>query len=297
MKIILAGASGLIGSELAAQLRAAGHAVFRLVRREAREADEIGWDPAAATIAGAGITGADAIVNLAGENVGAGRWTAQRREVILRSRIEATRTLVAAMTASPARPAVLINASAVGYYGDGGDEVLTEASGVGRGFLPEVCAAWEREAQAAEALGVRVARLRFGVVLAANGGALAKMLPAFRIGLGGRLGHGRQWMSWISLEDAVRAVLHAIGDARCVGAINVVAPEPLTNAAFTAALGRVLRRPTVLPAPAWALRAALGAMADEALLASSRAQPVALQRAGFSFRHADVETALRAVLR
>lgn len=297
MKIVVAGASGLVGSALVPALRAAGHDVHRLVRRAARAPDEIAWDPACGEIDAARLAGTEAAINLAGENIGASRWTASRRAAIRRSRIEATRTLVAAIRALPRPPQVLLNASATGFYGDRGDEVLTERSTLGRGFLPEVCAAWEAEAGAAEKSGVRVARLRFGVVLAREGGALAKMLPPFRLGLGGRLGSGRQWMNWISRDDLVAAILHTLTDARCAGPINCVAPEPVTNAAFTVALGRVLRRPAVLPAPAWALRLVLGAMADEALLASSRAVPAALQSRGFVFRHAEVESALRAALR
>lgn len=272
-------------------LRNAGHEVGWLVRRAktAGASDEIAWNPAAGELDDARFAGAEAVVNLAGENVGAGRWTASRRAQILRSRVEATRTLVAAMGRMVRKPAVLVNASAVGFYGDRGDEVLTEASGMGRGFLPEVCRAWEREADATGALGVRVAKLRFGVVLSAQGGALPKLLPLFRLGLGGRLGHGRQWMSWIGIDDAVGAILHALQDGRAAGPINVVAPGAVTNADFTATLARVLHRPAILPAPAWALRLALGQMADGALLASGRAVPEVLRKTGFQFRHATLE--------
>ena len=293
MKIVVAGASGLVGTALVPALRAAGHDVHRLVRRTASLPDEIAWNPAAGVVDDARFADVEAVINLAGENVGAGRWTARRREMILRSRVDGTRTLVEAMTRMKRKPAVLLNASAVGCYGDRSDEVLTETSTAGRGFLPEVCREWERHAAAASPLGVRVACLRFGVVLAAQGGALAKMLPLFRLGFGGRLGSGRQWMSWIGIEDAVRAIVHAVGEARLAGAVNVVAPEPVTNAEFTATLGRVLRRPAVLPVPAWVLRVALGQMANEALLASQRALPDALATAGFQFRHGTLESALR----
>ncbi|MBL9201733.1 MAG: TIGR01777 family oxidoreductase [Opitutaceae bacterium] len=293
MKIVVAGASGLIGSALVPALRAAGHEVHRLVRRAAASADEIAWDPAAGTLDDARFAGMEAVVNLAGENVGAGRWTARRRQAILGSRVEATRTLVAAMRRAASPPKVLVNASAVGFYGDTGDTVLTESAPFGSGFLPEVCVAWERETDAAAAMGTRVARLRFGVVLAAQGGALAKMLPIFRLGLGGRVGSGRQWMSWVSLEDGVRAIVHVVAAPGCVGAVNVVAPEPATNAQFTAALGRALRRPTVLPVPAWALRIAFGAMANETVLASQRAVPATLVATGFVFREPEIGGALR----
>lgn len=298
MKIIIAGASGLVGTALVSALRAEGHTVLRLVRRTARGADEIAWDPARGEIERERVSGVDAIVNLAGENIGAGRWTAARRERILRSRIDATRTLVAAVLGAAVKPAVFVNASAVGFYGNRADEVLTEESSRGSGFLPEVCAAWEGAASRVEQVGVRTVMLRFGVVLAAAGGALAKMLPLFRFGLGGPLGSGRQWMSWISLEDAVGAIRHALRDERCRGAVNVVAPGSVTNAEFTRELARALHRPAFLPAPAWGLRLVLGKpMADEALLASTRAEPRALSRLGYAFRHPTLRVAFQSVLR
>ncbi len=297
MKIVVAGASGLVGSALVPALRAQGHDVRRLVRRTPKVEDEISWDPARGELERERFAGTQVVINLAGENLAAGRWTSARRERILRSRIEATRTLVAAMAAADPKPAVLINASAVGFYGDCGDEALTEASARGQGFLPDVCAAWEGEAARAAEWGARVVYLRFGVILAAKGGALAKMLPVFRLGLGGRLGSGRQWMSWISLADVVAAIGHAARDARAAGAINVVAPGAVTNRDFTQALGHVLRRPVVFPVPAWALRAALGrGMADEALLGSTRASPWRLGELGFTFQHPSIDVALAAVL-
>lgn len=269
----------------------------RLVRRTAKVEDEIVWNPARGEIDRRLVAGAGAIVNLAGENLGAGRWTPARREAIRRSRIEATQTLVAAIAASEVKPAVFVNASAVGVYGDCGDEIVTEASPAGRGFLADVCEAWEAAAERATALGVRTVRLRFGVILAARGGALAKMLPLFRLGLGGRMGAGRQWMSWISLEDVIGVATHVVRDARAAGPVNAVAPRPVTNADFAGTLGRVLRRPAILPVPAWALRAAVGrGMADEALLASTRVQPRRLEEWGYAFRHPTLEQALRAEL-
>jgi len=293
MKIVIAGASGLVGNALVAALRIEGHEVRRLVRRAAQVPDEIRWDPVRGEIDRERISGVDAVVNLAGENLGAGRWTAARRERILRSRIDATRTLVAAVLGAAVKPAVFINASAVGFYGDRGDEVLTEESSRGAGFLPDVCTAWESAAARVGQVGVRTVMLRFGVILAREGGALAKMLPLFQLGLGGPLGTGRQWMSWISLDDAVGAIRHALRDERMRGPVNVVAPAPVTNADFTRELGRAVRRPAFLPAPAWALRLVLGkGMADEALLGSTRVEPRVLERVGYAFRHPTLAAAL-----
>jgi uncharacterized protein (TIGR01777 family) len=297
MKIVIAGASGLIGSALVRALRGAGHDVRRLVRRAAVAApDEILWSPAAGELNPQDLRGTDAIINLAGENVGH-RWTPGRRERILRSRVDSTRTLVAAMAALKPAPSVFLSASAIGYYGDRGEETLTESSPIGHGFLPEVCLAWETHAQGAARQGVRTVVFRFGTVLATEGGALARMLPLFLLGLGGRLGSGEQWMSWVSLDDVIGAAMHALHDDRCAGPMNIAAPTPIRNREFTAALGRVLHRPAVLPAPAWALRIAFGEMADEALLASARTLPKRLNETGYVFRHPALEGALEAVLR
>ena len=298
MKIVIAGASGFLGSALVPALRTSGHDVFRLVRgRDARAPDEIAWDPVVGEIDRARLEGADAIVNLAGENVGEGRWTVERRERILRSRVDATRTLIVAVGKMTRKPNVFVNASAIGFYGDRGDEIVTERTEIGHGFLAEVCLAWETHAEGAARLGVRTALLRFGLILAAQGGTLAKMLPLFRLGLGGRFGSGQQWMSWIGIDDTVGAVRHVLGDARCSGPINVVAPTPVTNAEFSRALARELHRPAMLPVPVWALRVAVGRMmADEALLASARAVPNRLIETGYSFRHPVIADALHAVL-
>jgi uncharacterized protein len=296
MKVVIAGASGMVGRAVTVALRGAGHDVRRLVRRDVAEADEIAWRPETGEI-DAGEWGAtDAIVNLAGENLAAGRWTRARRDRILRSRTGSTRALVAAIGKLTRKPEVLLNASAVGFYGDRGEEVLTERSGVGQGFLPEVCLAWETHAEGASRVGVRTVCLRFATMLAVEGGALAKMLPVFRLGLGGRFGHGRQWMSWVSIDDAVGAILHTLADPRCSGPINIAAPEPVRNAEFAATLGRVLGRPASLPVPSWVLRGVFGQMADEALLASTRAVPERLRETGFEFRHCTLETALRSAL-
>ena len=291
-RILIAGASGLIGRALTARLEREGHEVWWLVRRPPARPREIFWDPGTGVLDRGAIEGMDAVVNLAGENIAAGRWTEARRTAILRSRVEATRTLVVALQEVRRRPEVFVNASAVGFYGERGDEGLTEGAGIGQGFLPEVCLAWETHAEGAARNGVRTVLLRFGVVLAAAGGALAKMLPVFRVGLGGRLGHGRQWMGWIGLEDAVRVVGHALRETRCRGAVNVVAPEEVTQVEFAATLGRVLRRPAILPVPAAVLRLIFGQMAEETLLASTRAEPRALRKTGFSFRYPALEEAL-----
>jgi uncharacterized protein (TIGR01777 family) len=298
MKIVIAGASGLVGFALAPSLRAAGHEVFRLVRgRAARAADEIAWNPATGDIDQTRFQGAGAVINLAGENLGAGRWTAARRDRILRSRVDATQTLVAGMANLARKPEVFLSASAVGFYGDRGDEVLTEASAIGHGFLPEVCLAWETHAEGATRVGVRTVMLRFGMILAREGGALPKMLPLFRLGLGGRLGSGRQWMSWVGIEDVVGVVGHALRDSRSAGPVNVVAPNPVTNAEFARALARELRRPAVLPAPAFMLRLVLGRpMAEGALLSSLRAVPERLGELGYAFRHPTIASAFHAVL-
>jgi uncharacterized protein len=296
-RILVAGASGLIGSALVAAARSAGHDVIRLVRRLPEASDEIAWNPAEGVLDPGALAGVDAIVNLAGENIAAGRWTGARRRRILFSRLEATRTLVDAIRRMPRRPAVLVNASAVGFYGARGDEVLGETSARGAGFLPDVCQAWERQAAAAGRFHVRTVWIRFGLVLARHGGALARLRPLFACGLGGPLGDGRQWTGWIAEADAAGAILHAIADEHCAGPVNAVAPELVTNAALAATLGRLLHRPARLPAPAWALRLAFGRMmADETLLASARVIPERLLAAGFPFRHPGLEGALRAAL-
>lgn len=296
MKIVVAGASGLIGRALVQSLAGHGHAIIRLVRRAPTAADEIEWDPARRTLEVEALDGADAIVNLCGENVGARRWTAAQRERILHSRTDAALTLVTTLAKLPRKPRVFVSASAAGCYGNCGDDEVTEARELGRGFLAGVCLAWETHAEGAARLGIRTAILRFGVVLGAEGGALGKMLPVFKLGLGGRLGHGRQWLSWVSRDDAVGAIEDALTNAKCEGPMNVVSPNPVTNAEFTAALGRVLNRPTAVPVPAWVLRAVFGQMADETLLASTKAVPAGLLEAGYEFRLPALEAALRRVL-
>jgi uncharacterized protein len=293
MKIVVTGASGLIGSALVPELRGAGHEVVSLVRRAAAKPDELAWNPAAGELDGKRLEGVDAVINLCGENIAGGRWTAVRRERILRSRVEATRTLVTTCAKLARKPAVFLSASAVGFYGDSGDEELTESAAAGVGFLPEVALIWETNAEGAARAGIRTVLLRFGVVLAPHGGALKKMLPLFRTGFGGRLGDGRQWLSWVSLDDAVGAVQHALAVTRCSGPVNVVAPGPVTNAEFTATLARVLDRPAAFPVPAVVLRLLFGRMAQETVLASTRALPGQLRATGYAFQHETLEMALR----
>ena len=293
MRIVVAGASGFVGAALVPALRARGHDVRRLVRRAAAADDEITWEPANGVIDARRLEDADAVINLAGENVAAGRWTTTRREQILRSRVDATRTLVAALLTLARKPQVFLSASAVGYYGDRGDEIVTEKSPIGMGFLPEVCLAWETHAEGAARHGIRTVLLRFGTILSPEGGALAKMLPLFRVGLGGRLGSGRQWMSWIAREDVVAGILCVLRDNLCSGPVNFVAPGAVTNAEFSTLLARTLHRPAVCPVPRWALRLAFGAMADEALLSSTRVAPRRLLEMNFPFQYTSLDRALR----
>jgi uncharacterized protein (TIGR01777 family) len=296
--VLVSGGSGLVGRALQGFLATQGCTVRLLVRRTARGEKEFQWDPSAGTIDGRALAGVDAVILLGGENVAGGRWTTVRKAAIRSSRVDGARTLAKAIAARPAgeRPEVVVSAAAVGFYGSQGDSVLGEAAGLGGGFLAEVCAAWEGELASIEALGVRTVALRTGVVLSPAGGALAKMLPAFLVGAGGRLATGRQWMSWITPDDLCALYLRAVLDPTWRGAFNAVAPEPVTNAEFTATLARVLRRPAILPVPAAALKLIFGEMAEETLLASTRAVPERAMQAGFTWRQAELESALRHVL-
>lgn len=298
LTVAVTGASGLIGSALVRSLRQDGHRVLRLVRsRPGEGGDEVFWDPARGEIDAAALEGVDAVVHLAGENVGEGPWTAERKRRILESRVKGTRLVAEAVAGLPRPPRVLVSASGTGYYGSRGDERLDEDSGPGTGFLAEVCREWEAAAAPAREAGVRVVSLRTGIVLAAEGGALAKMLLPFRLGVGGKVGSGKQWLSWISLPDVVAVVRFAIESSELRGPVNTAAPGVVTNEEFTRTLGRVLGRPTLFTVPAVALRLALGRdMADDTLLASQRTVPGKLQRAGFHFRHPELEGALRAAL-
>lgn len=296
MDVAITGSTGLIGTALATALRAAGHTVRPVVRSAGGGPGSVRWDPAAGTIDAAALAGVDAVVHLAGAGIADKRWTAARKEEVLRSRVDGT-TLIARTAASlEPRPAALLSASGISVYGDGGDEVRTETSPPGEGFLPDVVAAWESSTAAASEAGVRVVHLRSGVVLDAHGGALAKQLPLFRFGLGGRLGSGAQWLPWISLADEVDAVTHLL-TSELAGPVNVVAPEPVTNAAFTEALARALHRPSVLPIPRLGPVALLGReLATELLYWSVRALPAALEGDGYRFRHPDLASALRDIL-
>lgn len=293
-RIAVTGAGGLVGSALAASLEGAGHQVIRMVRRKAVPGGtEIEWDPAAGRIDAEALSGLDALVHLAGENIAAGRWNAVRKERIRSSRVRGTRLIAETLAGLDRPPRVLLNASAIGFYGDRGDEWLDEDASPGSGFLADTCVEWERATAPAADAGVRVVRLRIGVVLSSAGGALRRMLLLFRLGLGGRLGDGRQQMSWIALDDLVRVLEHALLDENLHGAVNGVAPEPVRNAEFTKILASVLRRPALLPVPAFALRTLLGEMGQELLLSSTRVRPTRLAQAGFRFLFPDLESALR----
>jgi len=293
LHIAVTGASGFLGSLLLPLLTTGGHRVTRLVRR-APGSGEIRWDPAGAGLDPAALGGVDAVVHLAGENI-AGRWTESRKRAVLESRGKGTRLLAEAI-ARAGGPRVLVSASAIGFYGERGEQVLDEASPAGDGFLPEVVQVWEAGSEPAEAAGVRVVRLRIGLPLHPAGGVLQRMLLPFRLGVGGRLGRGGQWMSWIGADDLLGSLHHALTRDALRGVVNAVAPQPVRNADFTRELGRVLRRPTPFPVPTLALRALFGSMADEAILASTRVTPGELQRTGYDFRHATVTAALEHVL-
>ena len=298
MIVAITGAGGLVGSALVSSLKASGNRAISLVRRAPRsDEDALGWDPSSGTITPAGPAIADGVVHLAGESIMGFRWTRVKKQRIRESRATATRLLVQTLVRLPKPPAVLISASAIGYYGSRGDEILTEESRRGTGFLADVAREWEAATAAAIARGIRVVNLRFGIVLSARGGALARMLTPFRLGLGGVIGDGRQWMSWIALDDVIGAIHHALTTDALRGPVNVAAPGPVTNAEFTRTLGRVLERPTVVPLPAFAARLALGEMADALLLASQRVLPARLQASGYGFRHDSLESALRSELR
>ena len=297
-KILLSGASGMIGTALVRVAEAKRISVLRLVRRAPEDPSEIRWNPESTEIqAGASLLeGLDAAIHLSGANLSAHRWTPAYKQEIFNSRTATTRALVSVFNSLNQPPAILLCASATGIYGNRGDEILTEESPPGQGFLPETCLAWEAEAGKAREAGIRVVNLRFGVVLGTGEGVLGKLLPLFRAGLGGNLGNGRQWMGWIALEDLVRAVFYLAESAGASGPFNLVAPDPVTNADFTRALGHALHRPAILPAPAFALRAVFGDMADAALLASSRAVPQRLLRLGFTFELPKLDLAFAAIL-
>lgn len=295
-KILVSGATGFIGSALCPVLTGAGAQVTRLVRARPRDDSEIQWDPAAA-IAGDRLDGFDAVVHLAGETI-TGRWTAAKKQRILQSRAHGTLGLATVIAQRQRKPRVLVSASAIGFYGDRGDEVLREESPSGStGFLPEVARAWEQATRPAADAGIRVANLRIGVVLSPRGGALKQMLPPFKLGLGGRLGSGRQFMSWIALEDLMGVIQFALTNDSLRGPVNTVAPNAVTNAQFTKTLGQVLHRPTIFPVPSFVVKTLFGQMGEELLLTSQRVEPARLIAAGFSFKHPELREALESVLK
>jgi uncharacterized protein len=292
VRIVVGGSSGFIGTALVDRLRAAGHEVVRLVRRDNAAPDEVTWRPMVEPLDPSTVDGADAAVNLAGVGVGEHRWNDAFKALIRASRVNSTAALASAVAAAAAPPRVLLNASAVGFYGDTGDREVDESAPPGDGYFPALCQAWEAATEPAEAAGIRVAHLRTGLVVGPGGGLLKPMLPLFRFGLGGRLGNGRQWMPWISLADEVAAIEYLLTADAVTGAVNLTGPAPVTNAEFTRTLGRVLRRPAVLPVPAFALRLVLGEFGTEAVR-SQRVLPAVLAGAGYRFQHTDVESALR----
>lgn len=296
MRILITGASGLVGSRLIPALAAEGHLTTRLVRAGPRDATEYHWSPAAGVIDPAALAGCEAVVHLAGESIAGGRWSAGRKARMRDSRIGGTRLLCAAIARTVPSPRVLVCASAVGYYGDRGDEVLTDESAPGSGFLADLAQEWEGAARLAAGAGVRVVHLRFGLVLDRDRGALPIMALAFRAGLGGWLGNGRQWMSWIALDDLIAVIRHALASHDLAGPVNAVAPVPVTNRDFSRVLGRVVGRPVWIPAPELMLRLGLGEMGRELLLSSQRAVPSRLQARGFAFQHPELEGAMRQVL-
>lgn len=294
-RILVSGSSGLIGSALLPALRAGGYDVTRLVRRASSGPNQIVWDPAK-PLDPASVSGFDAVVHLAGESI-VGRWTDAKKAAIRDSRILGTSLLSRALADTAHRPRVFISGSAIGYYGDRGEEILREDSASGNGFLAEVCRQWEAATAPAAEAGIRTAYIRTGVVLSPKGGALAKMLTPFRLGAGGNMGSGRQWWSWIALSDLVGAILHILKTDSLQGPVNGVAPNPVTNAEFTKILASVLSRPAIFPMPAFAARLVLGQMADELLLASQRVEPAKLVGSGFVFQLADLRQSLHAILK
>lgn len=297
MKVTIAGGSGFIGEAVVRALLSQGHDVAVLTRhpQKAGAARPLVWDGKTEGAWSKDVAAADVVINLAGENIG-DRWTEERKGRLIESRVNATRALVAAIGAEPERKRTFINASAIGFYGPRADEILDESATKGEGFLADLAARWEEEARAAEAFA-RLVIFRFGVVLGSGGGALAKMLLPFKLGVGGRIGSGRQWFSWVALEDVTRAILWAVKDENVSGVFNVTAPNPVTNAHFTRALGRTLHRPTMLPIPSVGLRILFGQMADETLLSGQRVVPSRMIEGGFRFVHDTVESALQRALR
>lgn len=294
-RVLVTGASGPIGTALLPALKAAGYQVSRLVRGTPSSPNEIPWDPAQ-PLPERSVSGFDAVIHLAGESI-VGRWTEGKKRAIRESRVQGTKHLAEALSLAPEKPRVFVSSSAIGYYGSRGDEVLREDSASGQGFLAEVCREWEATTKAAEQAGIRTAHIRTGVVLSTRGGALKEMLTPFRFGLGGNMGSGKQWWSWIHADDMVGAILHVIKTSSISGAVNMTSPNPARNAEFTKTLGAVLVRPTMFPMPAFVARTVFGQMGDELLLASQRVQPARLEGTAYRFRYPELEGALKALLR
>ena len=297
MKILISGSHGLVGSALVDLLTSEGHEVARLVRDARASSTEIEWRPEKGTIDKERLEERfDAVVHLAGENIAEGRWTNEKKRAIFESRVKGTTLLSETLAALRNPPPVFVSASAIGYYGDRGDEQLTEQSAPGTGFLADVCREWEKATAPAVEKGIRTIHARFGIILGAGGGALKQMLTPFRMGIGGRVGNGKQWMSWIALDDVVRAIRFTIHDNFVNGPVNFTSPFPVTNAEFTKTLGSVLRRPTLFPIPAFGVRLAFGEMGDALLLSSQKVEPAVLQGRGYSFQWPRLELALRRLL-
>ncbi|MFQ5766605.1 MAG: TIGR01777 family oxidoreductase [Acidobacteriota bacterium] len=297
MRILVTGSSGMVGSALVQRFQREGHQVCRLIRTDRPVRGEaLLWDPAAGVLDNATVADFAAVVHLAGASIAAKRWSPSQMNRITESRVKGTQLISRHLARLSAPPGTLVIASAVGYYGDRGEEILDEDASAGRGFLARVCRQWEAAAEPAREAGIRVVHLRFGMILSRHGGALKTMLLPFRLGLGGRVGSGRQYMSWVSLTDALRVIQRVLTDRTIQGPVNVVTPHPVRNLEFARLLGRVLRRPAFLPLPATAARLLLGRMADELLLASTRVRPARLTAVGFRFRHEELEAALRYIL-
>jgi uncharacterized protein (TIGR01777 family) len=297
MKILISGSHGLVGQALIKSLTTDGHEIVRLVRHErSAGASEIEWHPNQGRIDAEQLEGFDVVVHLAGENIASGRWTEEKKRSIRESRVKGTSLLSESLARLSRPPSLFLSASAIGYYGDRGDELLTEQSAPGQGFLPSVCIEWENATRPAIEKGIRTVHTRFGIILDRKEGALAKMLPPFQMGIGGRVGDGKQWMSWIALEDVVSGLKFLMADTSVNGPVNFVAPNAVTNAEFTKVLGRVLSRPTFFPVPAFGVRLAFGEMADALLLSSQKVKPGVLQEKGFSYKWPTLEPALRIIL-
>jgi uncharacterized protein (TIGR01777 family) len=293
MNILVTGSTGLIGSELCSFLSAERHHVLRMVRKARTGADEVSWDPSSGKLDSGALEGIDTVIHLAGENIAGGRWTAKRKRRIRESRINGTRLLAQSLAHLSNPPKILISVSAVGYYGDRGEEQLVEESSPGTGFLPDLCREWEEATEPASRKGIRVVIPRLGTVLSPKGGALALMLPIFRLGIGGRIGSGRQYMSWIAMDDLIGVFHHAIRCESLQGPVNAVSPNPVTNLIFSKTLGHVLSRPVLFALPSLAARVVFGEMADEALLASAKVSAARLKDSGYQFRFPGLEDALR----